>query len=69
LTETYQDLLAVVQEDGGADLLVSQILIFPASLVAEKTATRWISTELQPGAFMSAFDPVVRKNLIRSRCA
>lgn len=59
LRETYDDLLAVVQKDGGADLLISQILIFAAPLVAEKTSIRWISTELQPGAFMSAYDPPV----------
>jgi rhamnosyltransferase subunit B len=57
--ETYEDLLAAVQTGGGADLLVSQILIFAASLVAEKTGIRWISTELQPGAFLSAYDPPV----------
>jgi UDP:flavonoid glycosyltransferase YjiC (YdhE family) len=59
LRETYDDLLAAVQSDGGADLLVSQILIFAAPLVAEKTGVRWVSTELQPGAFMSAHDPPV----------
>lgn len=59
LRETYDDLLAVVQRNGGVDLLVSQILIFAAPLVAEKTGVRWVSTELQPGAFMSAYDPPV----------
>lgn len=59
LRQTYEDLLAAVQKDGGADLLVSQILIFAAPLVAEKTGISWISTELQPGAFMSAYDPPV----------
>jgi UDP:flavonoid glycosyltransferase YjiC (YdhE family) len=28
-------------------------------LVAEKLGVRWVSTELQPGAFMSAYDPPV----------
>jgi len=59
LRKTYDDLLAVVEKDGGADLLVSQILIFAAPLVAEKTGVKWVSTELQPGAFMSAYDPPV----------
>jgi rhamnosyltransferase subunit B len=59
LRQTYDDLLAAVQAGGGADLLISQILIFAAPLVAEKTGIRWISTELQPGAFMSAYDPPV----------
>lgn len=56
LKETYADLLEAVQKNA-ADLLISQILIFAAPLVAEKTGVRWISTELQPGAFMSAHDP------------
>lgn len=59
LRETYDDLLALVQADGGADLLVSQILTFAAPLVAEKSGIRWVSTELQPGAFLSAYDPPV----------
>jgi UDP:flavonoid glycosyltransferase YjiC (YdhE family) len=59
LQETYEDLLAAVDADGGADLLVSQILIFAAPLVAERTGIRWISTELQPGAFLSVYDPPV----------
>jgi UDP:flavonoid glycosyltransferase YjiC (YdhE family) len=59
LRETYTDLLTVVQKDGGADLIVSQILIFAAPLVAAKAGVRWVSTELQPGAFMSAYDPPV----------
>lgn len=59
LRTTYDDLLAVVQMDGGADLIISQLLIFAAPLVAEKTGIRWVSTELQPGAFMSAHDPPV----------
>jgi rhamnosyltransferase subunit B len=57
LRETYDDLLTIVQKDGGADLLISQILIFAAPLVAEETGIRWVSTELQPGAFVSAYDP------------
>lgn len=59
LRETYDDLLTVIEKDSGADLLVSQILIFAAPLIAEKTGVPWISTELQPGAFMSAYDPPV----------
>lgn len=59
LRATYDDLLAAMQKDGGADLLMSQILIFAAPLIAAKTGIRWVSTELQPGAFMSAYDPPV----------
>ena len=56
LRATYDDLFAVVKN---ADLLISQILIFAAPIIAEITGVRWISTELQPGAFMSAYDPPV----------
>ena len=56
LRESYEDLTAAV---AGADLLISQLLIFAAPLVAEKFGVRWVSTELQPGAFMSAYDPPV----------
>ena len=56
LRMTYEDLLAAVQHDGGADLLISQLLIFAAPIIAEQTGIRWASTELQPGAFLSAYD-------------
>jgi UDP:flavonoid glycosyltransferase YjiC (YdhE family) len=59
LRTTYDDLLAAVQKDGGADLLISQLLIFAAPLIAEKTGLHWVSTELQPGAFISVYDPPV----------
>lgn len=59
LRASYEDLRAVVEKDGGADLLISQLLIFAAPLVAEKLNVRWVSTELQPGAFMSVYDPPV----------
>ena len=59
IRSTYDDLLAAVRMHGGADLLISHILMFAAPLVAETTGLRWISTELQPGAFMSAYDPPV----------
>ena len=59
LRESYEDLSAVVMKDGGADLLISHILIFAAPLLAEKTGIHWVSTELQPGAFMSVYDPPV----------
>lgn len=59
LRESYDDLLAAVQGNGGADLLISQILMFAAPLVAEKMGIPWVSTELQPGAFLSSYDPPV----------
>jgi rhamnosyltransferase subunit B len=59
LRTSYDGLMAVVSATGGADLLVSHILMFAAPLIAEQTGIRWVSTELQPGAFMSAYDPPV----------
>ena len=59
LRATYDDLLDVIRKDGGADLLVSQLLVFAAPLIAEKTGVRWLSSELQPGAFLSSYDPPV----------
>ncbi|HSQ03317.1 MAG TPA: glycosyltransferase [Burkholderiales bacterium] len=59
LRSTYDDLLTAVQRHGRADLLISHILMFAAPLVAETTGVRWVSTELQPGAFMSPYDPPV----------
>lgn len=56
LRHTFDDLCAAVD---GADLLVSQLAIFAAPLVAEATGVPWVSTELQPGAFISAHDPPV----------
>ena len=50
LHESYEDLSAAVK---GADLLISQVLIFAAPLIAEKFGVRWVSTELQPGASRS----------------
>lgn len=58
LRATYDDLLAAVREED-ADLLLSQILVFAAPLVAGTTGVPWVSTELQPGAFVSAYDPPV----------
>jgi rhamnosyltransferase subunit B len=54
---TYEDLLAAVRADGGADLLVSHQLPLPAPIVAEVTGVRWVSGVVQPLAFLSRFDP------------
>jgi UDP:flavonoid glycosyltransferase YjiC (YdhE family) len=59
LRQTYDDLMAAVQTGGGADLLISQLFVFAAPIIAEKTGIRWVSTELQPGIFLSAYDPPV----------
>ena len=44
--ETYEDTLAAVEADGGADLLVSHQVPLAAPIVAEKTGVKWISAVL-----------------------
>ncbi|MGA8162820.1 MAG: glycosyltransferase [Acidobacteriaceae bacterium] len=59
LRDSYSDLLAAVQADGGADLLVTGELAYAAPLVAEKTGIPWASYVLAPFSFFSAYDPPV----------
>jgi UDP:flavonoid glycosyltransferase YjiC (YdhE family) len=59
LRDSYHDLLAVVQADGGADLLVSSELAYAAPLVAEFTGIPWASYVLAPFSFFSGYDPPV----------
>ncbi|MGA7522065.1 MAG: glycosyltransferase [Acidobacteriaceae bacterium] len=59
LRDSYNDLLAAVQADGGADLLVTGELAYAAPLVAEKTGIPWASYVLAPFSFFSAYDPPV----------
>lgn len=54
---TYEDTLAAVEADGGADLLVSHQVPLAAPIVAEKTGVKWISSVLFPIAFASIYDP------------
>ncbi|MDQ2745816.1 MAG: glycosyltransferase [Acidobacteriota bacterium] len=56
LRPMYEDLSAAV---GGADVLISSEVVFPARSVAEKTGVKWITTTLAPGTFLSAYDPFV----------
>ncbi|HEU0113704.1 MAG TPA: glycosyltransferase, partial [Thermomicrobiales bacterium] len=56
LREQYDDLAAVA---GGADLIVSSLLVFSARLVAERFGVDWASMAFQPAALFSAFDPPV----------
>jgi UDP:flavonoid glycosyltransferase YjiC (YdhE family) len=55
--QSYDDLLAAVRADAGADLLVSHQLPMTAPIVAEITGIKWVSVVLQPMPFFSAFDP------------
>jgi rhamnosyltransferase subunit B len=54
---TYEDTLAAVTSDGGADILVSHQVPLAAPIVAEETGVKWISSVLLPIAFCSAYDP------------
>ena len=59
LRESYQDLLAAVEADGGADLLVTGELAYAGPIVAEKSGVRWASYVLAPFSFFSGYDPPV----------
>ncbi len=59
LRASYEDLLAAVTADGGADMLLSGELAYAGPLVAEVTGIRWASYVLAPFSFFSAWDPPV----------
>jgi len=59
IRESYEDLLAAVQAEGGADLLVSGELAYAGPIVAEVTGIPWASYVLAPFSFFSAYDPPV----------
>ena len=59
LRESYDDLLAAVNADGGTDVLVTGELAYAGPLVAETTGVPWASYVLAPFSFFSAFDPPV----------
>ncbi len=59
LRESYADLTAAVEANGGADLLVAGELAYAAPIVAEKTGIPWASYVLAPFSFFSAYDPPV----------
>lgn len=59
LRQSYDDLLAAVQAEGGADLLVTGELAYAGPLVAEKTGVPWASYVLAPFSYFSAYDPPV----------
>jgi len=54
--ESYQDTLAAA---GGVDLIVGHPITYSAPLVAEKLGIPWVSTDLAPITFFSAYDPPV----------
>ena len=59
LRESYEDLTAAVEADGGADLLVTGELAYAGPIVAEKTGIPWASYVLAPFSFFSGYDPPV----------
>lgn len=59
LRQSYDDLLAAVYADGGADLLMTGELAYAGPIVAEKTGIPWASYVLAPFSFFSAYDPPV----------
>lgn len=59
LRQSYEDLLAAVEADSGADLLLTGELAYAGPIVAEKTGIPWASYVLAPFSFFSAYDPPV----------
>lgn len=59
IRDSYQDLLAAVEANGGADLLVTGELAYAGPIVAEKTRIPWASYVLAPLSFFSGYDPPV----------
>ena len=59
IRESYEDLVAAVTADGGADLLVSGELAYAGPIVAEVTGIPWASYVLAPFSFFSVYDPPV----------
>jgi len=56
IRQSYEDLEAACD---GADLLIPHGVVMAAPLLAEKRGLPWMSSVLQPFAFMSAHDPPV----------
>lgn len=59
IRESYEELKAAVEADGGADLMLAGELTYQAPLVAEVTGVRWASYVLAPLSFFSSHDPPV----------
>ena len=57
IRETYEDTLAALNADGGADALVTHQIPVTGPIVAQMTGTPWVSCVLLPMAFLSAYDP------------
>ncbi len=57
IRDTYEDTLAAVKADGGADALVTHQIPVTGPIVAQVTGISWVSCVLLPMAFLSAYDP------------
>lgn len=57
IDQTYEDTLAAVKGNGGADLLVTHQVPLTGPVVAHMTGVRWVSAVLLPMAFLSEYDP------------
>ncbi|MBC7908952.1 MAG: glycosyltransferase [Pyrinomonadaceae bacterium] len=59
LRDAYDDLMQAVV---GADLLVTHVITFSATIVAQQTGMPWVSSVLAPVSLWSAHDPLVPPN-------
>ena len=59
IRQSYRELLAAVQANGGADLLLAGELVYQAPIVAEVTGIPWASYVLAPLSFFSRYDAPV----------
>ncbi len=59
IRQSYRELLAAVQANGGADLLLAGELVYQAPIVAEVTGVPWASYVLAPLSFFSRYDAPV----------
>src|ERR1700761_6084470 len=56
IRQIYSELLAAVEANGGADLMVAGELVYQAPIVAEVTGIPWASHVLAPLSFFSRYD-------------
>jgi UDP:flavonoid glycosyltransferase YjiC (YdhE family) len=59
IPRSYEELLAAVTTQGGADLMLAGELTYQAPLVGEVTGIRWASYVLAPLSFFSSYDSPV----------
>ena len=59
IRQSYRELLAAVEANGGADLMLAGELVYQAPIVAEVTGIPWASHVLAPLSFFSRYDAPV----------